>query len=435
MKRLGVFKIFSAVLLVLASCNSIKKGLSGNKSPHENYADALKAANLQQTQLGSLWFAAAAAGLQRPVTINLPYKETGYFASDKPASAGFSFQLRRGDLLKVSLNSIPASTSKLFIDLWKPSAKEPELLAVADTLTNNLQYEARENVLLVLRLQPELLKSVEYTVSIITAPSLAFPVQESGKPKIISGWGAGRDNGTRTHEGIDIGAAFGTPVLAVANGYINSVTENNLGGKVIFLRPENKNFSVYYAHLSKQVATTGQHVNEGDIIGMVGNTGNAKNTVPHLHFGIYTGNGAVDPQPFVDRNRASPAEIKAALKKSGEPIRTNSSVKFYTAPSSTATSNTIGAGQALVIQAATSNWYKVELPDQRKGFILSNNVTEQPLRKQVLKDSVRLLDQPAFGAAAKTIIPPGTAVPVLALQDDFFYTSYKDLDGWVNKNN
>jgi peptidoglycan LD-endopeptidase LytH len=92
MKRLGVFKIFSAVLLVLASCNSIKKGLSGNKSPHEKYADALKAANLQQTQLGSLWFAAAAAGLQRPVTINLPYKETGYFASDKPASPRRSAQ-------------------------------------------------------------------------------------------------------------------------------------------------------------------------------------------------------------------------------------------------------------------------------------------------------------------------------------------------------
>ena len=94
--------------------------------------------------------------------------------------------------------------------------------------------------------------------------------------------------------GVDIQAKFRTPVVAVADGRVNTVTENNLGGKVIFMRPSGKQYNLYYAHLDSQMVESGQSVKQGDILGLIGNTGNARNTVPHLHFGVYTFNGPVD---------------------------------------------------------------------------------------------------------------------------------------------
>jgi peptidoglycan LD-endopeptidase LytH len=56
----------------------------------------------------------------------------------------------------------------------------------------------------------------------------------------------------------------------------------------------------YYAHLSRAVVRIGEPVNAGDVIGYVGNTGNAAGTPPHLHFGIYAlAEGPIDPLPFV----------------------------------------------------------------------------------------------------------------------------------------
>jgi murein DD-endopeptidase MepM/ murein hydrolase activator NlpD len=58
--------------------------------------------------------------------------------------------------------------------------------------------------------------------------------------------------------------------------------------------------STYYAHLDRQAVTPGQRVNAGDLVGWVGNTGNARTTPPHLHFGVYlAAAGAVDPLPFI----------------------------------------------------------------------------------------------------------------------------------------
>jgi murein DD-endopeptidase MepM/ murein hydrolase activator NlpD len=68
--------------------------------------------------------------------------------------------------------------------------------------------------------------------------------------------------------------------IAAANGRISSVTENNLGGKVMFMRPAGKDFTLYYAHLDEQLVSEGQDVRTGDTIGLVGNTGNARTTPP-----------------------------------------------------------------------------------------------------------------------------------------------------------
>jgi murein DD-endopeptidase MepM/ murein hydrolase activator NlpD len=130
---------------------------------------------------------------------------------------------------------------------------------------------------------------------------LAFPV--SGKKSSIgSFWGAARDGGKRKHEGIDIFAKKGTPVVAVTDGIVSAVTNGGIGGKTVWLRSFDYSWTAYYAHLDQQKVKRGQFVKKGEVLGTVGNTGNARTTPAHLHFGIYTWNGAVNPLPYVKQS-------------------------------------------------------------------------------------------------------------------------------------
>ena len=137
----------------------------------------------------------------------------------------------------------------------------------------------------------------------VTAPEsvkeLVFPV--AGKRSNIgSFWGDTRDGGKRKHKGIDIFAKKGTPVVAVTDGIIVSSGNTPRGGKHLWLQSMHHPWKAYYAHLDQQKAKPGQIVKKGDVIGTVGNTGNAKYTPSHLHFGIYKWwSGAVDPLPLV----------------------------------------------------------------------------------------------------------------------------------------
>lgn len=130
------------------------------------------------------------------------------------------------------------------------------------------------------------------------AKELYFPVA-GNKSNVGSVWGQERDGGRRRHEGIDIFANKGTPLVAISDGVIEFVGNDELGGKTITLQPDDYEWEAYYAHLDKQYVSNGERVKKGQLIGTVGNTGNAKTTPPHLHFGIYTENGAIDPLPYV----------------------------------------------------------------------------------------------------------------------------------------
>jgi murein DD-endopeptidase MepM/ murein hydrolase activator NlpD len=111
------------------------------------------------------------------------------------------------------------------------------------------------------------------------------------------------------HHGDDLFAPLGTPVVAVADGTVFSVGWNHVGGWRLWLRTASGD-EFYYAHLSGYTATAqnNAHVHRGDVLGFVGNTGDAITTWPHLHFEIhpnelmYLGyNGAVDPSTYLDR--------------------------------------------------------------------------------------------------------------------------------------
>jgi murein DD-endopeptidase MepM/ murein hydrolase activator NlpD len=132
--------------------------------------------------------------------------------------------------------------------------------------------------------------------------SWAFPVWGK-KTNIGSFWGDARDGGKRKHEGIDIFAKKGTPVVAVFDGVIVSKSITPLGGKNLWLQSTRHGVRAYYAHLDEQKVKAGQLVKKGQVIGTVGNTGNARNTPAHLHFGIYKWfGGAVDPLPYVQHS-------------------------------------------------------------------------------------------------------------------------------------
>ena len=143
-------------------------------------------------------------------------------------------------------------------------------------------------------------ENVEPTPSTIS-PTLIYPVA-SKKAFVGSFWGAAREGGRRSHEGIDIFAKKGTPVVAICDGIVVDVRITPKGGKVVWLRSVDHSWTVYYAHLDQQKVKEGQLIKKGELIGTVGNTGNARYTPAHLHFGIYTYNGAVNPYPYVKKS-------------------------------------------------------------------------------------------------------------------------------------
>jgi len=132
--------------------------------------------------------------------------------------------------------------------------------------------------------------------------SLPIPVKNIKTRQLKDTWGASRSHG-RTHEGIDIMAPRGTKVLSATEGLIADLRNNNLGGKVVWILGPGGTWH-YYAHLDehKRGLSVGDYVKKGDLIGYVGNTGNARHTAPHLHYGIYLegkGRGVVNPYPYL----------------------------------------------------------------------------------------------------------------------------------------
>jgi murein DD-endopeptidase MepM/ murein hydrolase activator NlpD len=140
----------------------------------------------------------------------------------------------------------------------------------------------------------------------LTAGRYVFPVY--GPSSFTDTFGAFRaDVAGNWHHGDDIFAPLGAPVLACADGTIFSVGWNNVGGNRLWLRDGQGN-QFYYAHLSaySPAARNGNQVKAGEVVGFVGNTGDAEGTPYHLHFEVHPVaylslgyDGAVDPTPYL----------------------------------------------------------------------------------------------------------------------------------------
>ena len=141
----------------------------------------------------------------------------------------------------------------------------------------------------------------------LTAGGYVFPVY--GPVSFVDTFGAFRgDVPGNWHHGDDIFAPLGAPVLACADGIVFSIGWNDVGGNRLWLRDAQGN-EFYYAHLSafSPLARNGQHVKAGEVLGFVGNTGDASGTPTHLHFEIHPASlifmgydGAVDPTLYLE---------------------------------------------------------------------------------------------------------------------------------------
>jgi len=127
---------------------------------------------------------------------------------------------------------------------------------------------------------------------------LLVPVEGVRPAALADTWGASRGQG-RTHEGIDIFARCGHPVVSATEGIVLGLGENTLGGLTVRVLGPGGSMH-YYAHLSRYGPVgAGDHILPGDILGHVGNTGNAARTPCHLHYGIYLKGGARNPYPYL----------------------------------------------------------------------------------------------------------------------------------------
>ena len=138
---------------------------------------------------------------------------------------------------------------------------------------------------------------------------LAMPLEDVSKKAIADTWQAPRGIGRR-HEGQDIFAPRGTPILSATNGFIYKIGENNLGGQTVSVIGSGGRV-YYYAHLDSYAKgiEVGDRVTTRTVLGYVGTTGNAQGTPPHLHFGVYTTTGAINPLPLLS-DRIAPTVTK-----------------------------------------------------------------------------------------------------------------------------
>jgi len=128
---------------------------------------------------------------------------------------------------------------------------------------------------------------------------LPVPVEGVGAAKLVDTWGDGRDGG-RGHQGIDIFARRGTPVRSTTEGVIDAKALRGLGGRIVEVVGPG-GYRHYYAHLEDWAAQKeGDWVAPGEVIGYVGDSGNAAWKGTHLHYCIYTPEGqAIDPYPYL----------------------------------------------------------------------------------------------------------------------------------------
>lgn len=266
------------------------------RTPREAYEQHLARSGVAATPAGREWLERGAALLETPDEVDLPLLEDVAFGPDGSRGRAFAFELREGHRVSASAGTSDPSSAAL-LDLFFVEDEDEPLVEVGSR-RSSLSMVAPLDGRYIVRIQPALDDHATRRLEVRASPSLRFPVEGRGRKSVQSFFGAPRDGGERSHHGIDIFAPRGTSVLAAAGGRVVRVGQTPRGGNVVWLRDEANALAIYYAHLERATVELGDHVDAGDPVGEVGNSGNARYGKPHLHFGIYR-RGPTDPLPFV----------------------------------------------------------------------------------------------------------------------------------------
>lgn len=441
------YKLIALLLITgtfwLQACNGTgpAAGLFRSTSPHVQYEQSLKSAKLDQTALGTDWLDVAQRALRDSLQISIPYRESGYFAAGRPFAVGYRVNAQRGDKLVIRVDIQGQKEGQVFIDVFelddRAPANRPNLVASSKADTNQLEWDVRRTRTYLIRVQPELLRSGRYTIAVSREPMLGFPVQGRTSRQISSFFGAARDGGQRRHEGVDIFAPRGTPALACTDGVISRVGVNELGGNIVFLSDDSRSQRLYYAHLDRWNVTDGQRVSAGDTVGFVGNTGNARTTGPHLHFGIYlNGEGAVDPLPFIRLGSGPARQPLLAASRLGDSVRVAASQALLrSAPDGDSPIvRRLPGSAALTILGGTADWLRVELPDGISGYLTNSSVVpvSRSIRQLTLNKPTNLIEAAVPSAAVIETLPAGALVELLGVFNGYQLIRQRNrLVGWI----
>jgi murein DD-endopeptidase MepM/ murein hydrolase activator NlpD len=390
-------------------------------TPHEQYLRGLQDAGLADTALATDWRNVAGTALASPAPVAVPFAEEMFLDAAAPRAAAYALIVRRGQRLEVDATLEGDENARVFLDVFDavPAGAEPgRARASAGDNESHVAYEPDRDGRVIVRVQPELLRGGRLRVASRVAATLLFPVPAVPQTSVQSIFGDPRDAGRRTHEGVDIFAPPGTPVVAASDALVTTVGESRLGGLVVWLWDTRRAHAQYYAHLSEQLVSSGQLVRAGDVIGRVGNTGNARSTPPHLHFGIYGRTGAIDPAPFV---RAAPGSAAAPEVRSIEHLGgwarvTGERAAVREGPSSNAAELAAAARNTPVrLTGALDRWVRIQLPNGAEGFMpaASLALAPAPLRRVRVTADTALRTRPDTDAPTRTLVPPATRLSVL----------------------
>lgn len=410
-----------AVFAAMAMGGCASGRLQLRSTPHQKYAAALDRAGLGNTAIARQWQAAGQSALTAALLVPTPFRESGYFPPDAPTATAYRLELTRGRRLTVEVTFETIGSSRLFVDLFEVTAAagfRPVASLEADE--SALLYDIERTATFVLRVQPELLQSGRYTLTERTLASLPFPVPGLTARGVQSLFGSPRDDGAREHEGVDIFAPRGTAVVAVSGGVARTDT-NALGGNVVWLGGGFGGRRYYYAHLDRWAIDGMARVEAGDVLGYVGNTGNARTTSPHLHFGIYDG-GALDPWPFLRPDDPLPAatDDDTIL---GEQVRiTVARAPLREAPIATGAERRLLERESLGLVLGVSGiWRRLVLPDGTSGFVASTALARStgPLRRTVLRSGTALHEWPDLGTPVVASVNAGDRVEVMGRSGEY----------------
>jgi len=392
--------------ILLTSCNNQSLRIFKSSSARTQYLHTLETSGIANTKIGTEWQNSASEAVLNAAVLEIPVAIQGNFLAKSIEANAWKIQLDQGASVNIWVDWQARDSSELIVDLLAgPDWTELESFAARE---DSVTFEADRAGNYILRIQPELLGEGNFQVRVQgTATYAVFPVQGKNSRAIQSIWGDVRDGGRRSHEGVDIFAPRGTPVLAPVAGVVTSVRDQGLGGKQVWVRDVERSWHLYFAHLDSQLVSSLQRVAPGDTLGLVGNTGNARTTAPHLHFGIYQ-NGAINPFPAVENifdtaPELTPRELDRVM------TVTAPKANLRSAPSTQAEVVTQLADQTPVfILAATRDWYQIHTADGLRGFLSMSLVGEA--------DPASL---PKSEAVALTNLDPLTQDALLIQLDEF----------------
>lgn len=431
-----------AALALAAACAPVEERMaeSDGATPHQTYAAGLREAELHRTALGRDWLDVAERALTDPTGVELPHREVRYLDPAEAAAVAFRVPLESGQRLVVEADvaSRQPAGLLLFLDLFYDPVGPGglERVASADSARWRLEHVATRGGDYLLRAQPELLRGGRLTVTLTAEASLAFPV--GGAERLVamrSGFGDTREGG-REHEGIDLVAPKGTPVVAAVAGRVTRVGTEPDGGNVVWLDDPEHHRELYYAHLDGHAVAEGVTVAVGDTLGTVGNTGNAQTTRPHLHFGVFLDGGVpVDPWPHL---RDPPDEVvpfTADPALLGRRVRVpEAGATLRERPTASSAETVRLAGHtALEVVGGSGAWYAARLPDGRHGYLRPEDARPlTALRRAPLAAGAMLRTTPGPEGAGIDSLAAGTVVSVLGRFGEDVLVRHGDATrGWL----